>query len=237
MLETRFNNFSIQTAQIFKSTHAQITIMHLVSPEIEKYIDAHTTEESVALQQLNRRTQTDVLMPQMLSGKVQGQFLKFISQMLQPACILEIGTFTGYAAICLAAGLQEGGKLYTIDINEELEEIAGTHIEKAGLKDKIVQVIGNAATEIGKLEKTFDLVFIDADKQNYGLYFDLIIDKVRSGGFILADNVLWSGKIIDEKKDKDTQKLAEFNDKVQHDTRVENVIISIRDGIMMIRKK
>ena len=211
--------------------------MNLVSYEIEKYIDAHTTAESDALQQLNRKTQTDVLMPQMLSGKVQGQFLKFISQMLQPACVLEIGTFTGYAAICLAEGLPENGKLFTIDINEELEAIARTHIEKAGLQNKIIQIIGNAVQEIQQLNETFDLVFIDADKQNYSLYYDLMIDKVRSGGFILADNVLWSGKIIDEQKDKDTKKLAEFNDKVQQDNRVENVIVSIRDGIMMIRKK
>jgi len=211
--------------------------MNLVSHEIEKYIDAHTSDESDALKQLNRKTQTDVLMPQMLSGKVQGQFLKFISQMLQPDRVLEIGTYTGYAAICLAEGLTETGKLFTIDINEELETIVKTHVEKAGLQHKIFQIIGNATTEIEKLNETFDLVFIDADKQNYSLYFDLVIDKVRSGGFILADNVLWSGKIIDEKKDKDTQKLAEFNDKIQQDNRVENVIISIRDGIMMMRKK
>jgi caffeoyl-CoA O-methyltransferase len=211
--------------------------MNLVSPEIEKYIEAHTTGESDVLQQLNRKTQTDVLMPQMLSGKVQGQFLKFISQMVQPERVLEIGTFTGYAAICLAEGLTENGKLFTIDINEELEAIVKTHVEKAGLQNKIVQIIGNAAQEIQQLNETFDLVFIDADKQNYGLYFDLVIDKVRTGGIILADNVLWSGKIINEQKDKDTQKLAEFNDKVQQDNRVENVIVSIRDGIMMIRKK
>ena len=211
--------------------------MNLVSPEIEKYIEAHTTDESDVLQQLNRKTQTDVLMPQMLSGKVQGQFLKFISQMVQPERVLEIGTFTGYAAICLAEGLTENGKLFTIDINEELEAIVKTHVEKAGLQNKIIQIIGNAAQEIEQLNETFDLVFIDADKQNYGLYFDLVIDKVRTGGIILADNVLWSGKIIDEQKDKDTKKLAEFNDKVQQDNRVENVIVSIRDGIMMIRKK
>ncbi|MFN8296578.1 MAG: O-methyltransferase [Chitinophagales bacterium] len=211
--------------------------MHLVSPEIEKYIDTHTTDESDVLQQLNRKTHTDVLMPQMLSGKVQGQFLKFISQMLQPNRVLEIGTYTGYAAICLAAGLTETGKLFTIDINEELEDIVRTHVEKAGLQNKIVQIIGNATQEISKLEETFDLIFIDADKQNYSLYYDLVFDKLRSGGFILADNVLWSGKITDQKKDKDTQSLAEFNDKVQQDNRVENVIVSIRDGVMMIRKK
>jgi predicted O-methyltransferase YrrM len=133
--------------------------------------------------------------------------------------------------------LQEEGKLFTIDINEELEDMVRTHVEKAGLQNKIVQLIGKAADEIPKLNETFDLVFIDADKQNYSLYYDLVFDKVRPGGFILADNVLWSGKIIDEKKDKDTQKLADFNTKIQQDNRVENVIVSIRDGILMARKK
>lgn len=211
--------------------------MHLVSPEIEKYIDTHTSAESVVLAELNRKTHADVLMPQMLSGKVQGQFLKFISQMLQPRRILEIGTYTGYAAICLAEGLTEDGKLFTIDINEELGELVKTYIDKAGLSNKIIPITGDAREEIAKLDESFDLVFIDADKQNYCNYYDLVIDKVRSGGVILADNVLWSGKIIEEKKDKDTQKLAEFNTKVQQDNRVENVIISIRDGIMMARKK
>ena len=211
--------------------------MHLISPEIEKYIDAHTTEESALLQELNRKTHTDVLMPQMLSGKVQGQFLKIIAQMLQPKYILEIGTYTAYSTLCLAEGLTQNGKLYTVDINEELEDLVSTYIEKAGLQDKIIQIVGNAAQEIPKLNETFDLVFIDADKQNYSLYYDLVFDKVRNGGIILADNVLWSGKIISEQKDKDTQKLAEFNSKVQEDNRVENVIVSIRDGIMMIRKK
>jgi caffeoyl-CoA O-methyltransferase len=211
--------------------------MNLVSPEIEKYIAVHTTDESGILAELNRKTHADVLMPQMLSGKVQGQFLKFISRMLQPRRILEIGTYTGYAAICLAEGLTEDGRLFTIDINEELGELVKTYIDKAGLSNKIIPIIGDARDEIAKLDESFDLVFIDADKQNYSNYYDLVIDNVRSGGFILADNVLWSGKIIEEKKDKDTKKLAEFNTKVQQDNRVENVIISIRDGIMMARKK
>lgn len=211
--------------------------MHLVALEIEKYIDQNCSDESDALSALNRKTQTDVLMPQMLSGKVQGQFLQFISQMIQPNRVLEIGTFTGYSAICLAAGLQENGKIFTIDINEELESFVKTQVEKAGLQNKIIQLIGDATKLIDTLNETFDIVFIDADKQNYSLYYDLVFDIVRSGGFILADNVLWSGKIIDEKKDKDTQKLADFNEKVQQDNRVENVIVSVRDGIMMIRKK
>jgi predicted O-methyltransferase YrrM len=211
--------------------------MHLVSEEIENYIELHTSDEREVLRALNRKTQTDVLMPRMLSGKIQGQFLQMISKMLRPQKILEIGTFTGYSALCLAQGLTENGKLFTIDINEELEDLVRAHIEQAGFQNKIIQLIGNAVEEIPKLNETFDLVFIDADKQNYSLYYDLVFDKVRSGGFIFADNVLWSGKIIEEKKDKDTQKLADFNDKVQQDNRVENVIVSIRDGIMMIQKK
>ncbi len=211
--------------------------MNLVPGKIEAYIEQHTSDESEVLAALNRRTYTDVLMPQMISGKVQGQFLKFIAQMLQPERILEIGTYTGYAAICMATGLKENGKLWTIDINEELEDIAREHIEKAGFGEKIIQIIGDAKEEVNKLKETFDLVFIDADKQNYSLYYDLVFDKVRSGGFILADNILWSGKIIEEQKDKDTQKIDEFNKKIQQDSRVENVILSMRDGIMIIRKK
>lgn len=211
--------------------------MHLQSPEIEEYIQQHTSEEMEVLSQLNRQTNRDVLMPQMLSGKVQGQFLQMISQMIQPNSILEIGTYTGYSAICLAQGLAENGQLVTIDINEELEDMVRSFFEKARLQHKIKYIIGNATEVIKQLDETWDLVFIDADKQNYSMYYNLVIDKVRSGGFILADNVLWSGRITDEKKDKDTQKLAEFNQMVQQDSRVENVIVSIRDGIMMIRKK
>ena len=211
--------------------------MHLVAPDIEQYIEQHTTDEQPVLAALNRKTHTDVLLPQMLSGKVQGQFLQILSHMLRPRRVLEIGTFTGYAAICLAAGLQDDGKLYTIDINEELEPMVKDHLLAAGLQEKIFPLIGRAKDIIPTLDETFDLVFIDADKQNYSLYYDLVIDKVRSGGIILADNVLWSGKIINEKKDKDTQHLADFNDKIQQDSRVENVIVSIRDGIMMMRKK
>ncbi len=211
--------------------------MHLVPTLIEKYIDQHCSDEPQVLQELNRKTHADILMPQMLSGKVQGQFLKMISNMIRPARVLEIGTYTGYAAICLADGLQPDGKLFTIDVNEELEDVVNTYIEKSGFKNKIIPIVGDATKVIPDIDESFDLVFIDADKQNYSFYYDLVFDKVRSGGFILADNVLWSGRIIDEKKDKDTQKLAEFNQKVQQDNRVENVIISIRDGIMMIRKK
>ncbi len=211
--------------------------MDFLPPVIEAYALAHTSAESPLLTQLNRETHAKILQSRMLSGQMQGRLLALFSTMMRPRRILEIGTYTGYSALCLAEGLTEEGVLITIDVNEELEEVVKTHVEKAGLQHKIIQIIGDATSEINNLNETFDIVFIDADKQNYSLYYDLVIDKVRTGGFILADNVLWSGKIIDEKKDKDTQKLAEFNDKVQQDNRVDNVIVSMRDGIMMMRKK
>jgi predicted O-methyltransferase YrrM len=151
--------------------------------------------------------------------------------------ILEIGTFTGYSAICLAEGLKQDGQLITIDINEERVDIVQNAVESAGFEDKIICKIGAAEDIIPQLNEVFDLVFIDADKINYSLYFDLVIDKLRSGGIILADNVLWSGKVTDDKKDKDTLALLAFNQKVQQDIRVENVILSIRDGITLIYKK
>jgi len=209
----------------------------LVSEEIERYIEIHTSDEGEALKALDRRTHMDVLMPRMLSGKVQGRFLSILSRAIRPRYILEIGTFTGYSAICLAEGLQEGGKLVTIDINEERENIVQSAIRDAGMEDKIETLTGPAAEIIPGLDLDLDLVFIDADKASYSLYFDLVIDKVRSGGLILADNVLWSGKVVQEKKDKDTLALQLFNQKVQQDARVDNVILSVRDGISFIYKK
>jgi predicted O-methyltransferase YrrM len=173
----------------------------------------------------------------MLSGKVQGKFLSIISKMMNADRILEIGTFTGYSAICLAEGMKQDGQLITIDINEERVDIVQNAVESAGFEDKIICKIGAAEDIIPQLNEVFDLVFIDADKINYSLYFDLVIDKLRSGGIILADNVLWSGKVTDDKKDKDTLALLAFNQKVQQDIRVENVILSIRDGITLIYKK
>lgn len=211
--------------------------MHLVSPELEAYIDSHTSAETDLMAELNRRTHADVLMPQMLSGKVQGRVLQLLSQMLRPRRVLEIGTYTGYSALCLAAGLPEDGKLYTFDINEELEPMVRGYFEKAGMTDKIDYRIGDALQLIPQLDETFDLVFIDADKVNYSNYYDLVFDKVRPGGYILADNVLWSGKVLAEKKDKDTQAICDFNDKVHRDPRAEHVILSVRDGILVIRKK
>jgi len=210
--------------------------MRLLSPGLEKYIEDHCSDEDSVSAGLNRFTHLHVLMPQMLSGKVQGQVLSMFSHMIRPKRILEIGTFTGYAAIALAKGLSEDGLLFTIEVNPEQESTIRKHIKEAELEEKIKLLIGKAAEIIPTLQEQFDLVFIDADKLNYALYYDLIFDKVRSGGFIIADNVLWSGKVLEEKKDKDTLAMDAFNKKIQEDSRVDNVIASIRDGLLLIRK-
>ncbi len=211
--------------------------MHLVSPELETYIEQHTTEENDLLYQINRETNLHVMMPQMLSGRVQGQALRMFSMMIRPSRILELGTFTGYSAICLAQGLVEGGRLITIDINEELKYRTQQYFIKAGLGNIIEMHTGNAVEIIPSLNEVFDLVFIDADKQNYSLYLELVINKVRHGGFIIADNVLWSGKVIQHNPDKDTKAIQDFNDKVKNDSRLDCVIFSVRDGMMVMRKK
>jgi caffeoyl-CoA O-methyltransferase len=210
--------------------------MEFLPDDIADYIEAHTAGESDLLKKINRETHAKVLKPRMLSGQLQGRYLSMISHLLKPKNILEIGTYTGYSAICLAEGLAEDGKLITIDINEELETRVRDYFEQAGLSKKVEYRIGNALTIIPTLEQQFDLVFIDADKENYSRYYDLIFDKVKVGGIILADNVLWSGKITMSKPDKDTRALLEFNAKVNDDTRVENVLLPVRDGIMMARK-
>ncbi|MCO5247611.1 MAG: O-methyltransferase [Chitinophagales bacterium] len=209
----------------------------IISNQLLQYTADFTSEESLALQGLERKTYKDVLLPNMLSGKVQGRFLSFISRMLRPTHILEIGTFTGYSAICLAEGLSEDGQLITIDINDEREELINEAIQATGFQDKILCKTGSAAEIIPTINKQFDLVFIDADKVNYGLYFDLVIDKVRSGGIILVDNVLWRGEVVDEDGKGKAKMMRDFNEKVLKDLRVENVIITIRDGINMIYKK
>lgn len=209
---------------------------NIVPVEIEQYITQHSSEEWKNLADLNRETFVKVMMPQMLSGQVQGKFLEFISRMINPEYILEIGTYTGYSAICLAKGLKSAGKLITIDINEELTPMVKKYITLEKLEDKIEVLTGNAIQIIPTLTQQFDLVFIDADKNNYANYFDLVIEKVRPGGWILADNVLWSGKIISQNMDKDTLAIDSYNKKIQQDPRVENVIISIRDGISIARK-
>lgn len=210
--------------------------MEFIDKQLLVYAEQHTTNERDLLKQINRDTHAHVLRPRMLSGHLQGRILSMISHMIKPDRILEIGTYTGYSALCLAEGLTECGKLITIDINEELEQRVRNYFSNSPLASKIDYKTGNALTIIPELPEVFDLVFIDADKENYSRYFDLVIDKVRPGGIILADNVLWSGKVIEPKPDKDTVSILAFNKKVHDDPRVENVLLPVRDGIMMIRK-
>ena len=210
--------------------------MDLIDPTLLFYSEQHTTRENELLSSINRETHAKVLMSRMLSGHLQGRVLSMISHMIKPKVILEIGTYTGYSALCLAEGLAENGKLITIDINEELETMVRKSLKQAGLDGVVDYRIGNALNIIPQLDEKFDLVFIDADKENYHKYYDLVIDKVNLNGFILADNVLWSGKVLDEKPDKDTRAIKTFNSKINEDPRVENVLLPIRDGIMLIRK-
>jgi caffeoyl-CoA O-methyltransferase len=208
--------------------------------KIYEYVENHTQAEPEVLHELNRETHLKILKPRMLSGHLQGRALAMFSHMIKPKRILEIGTYTGYSAICMAEGMPQDGHLHTIDINEELESLVRRYFEKAGIADRSTLHIGNALEIIPQLNDTFDLVFIDADKINYGKYFDLVIDKVNPGGFILVDNVLWSGKVIPEgrkKLDPDTEAVIEFNQKVHQDEGVENVLFPIRDGVMVLRKK
>jgi predicted O-methyltransferase YrrM len=213
--------------------------MDFLPTDITAYAEAHTSPETELLRQLNRNTRAHVMAPRMLSGHLQGRFLAMIAHLLRPRRILEIGTYTGYSALCLAEGLTDDGRLITIDHNEELEDFARSYWRQSALNEKIDLRIGNAATIIPTLADTFDLVFIDADKRNNALYFDLIFDKLRPGGFILADNVLWSGKVIATagSADQDTAAVLAFNQKIQDDPRVENVLLPIRDGIMIVRKR
>lgn len=210
--------------------------MKFLPHEIEEYAATFSTKEDEVLYELNRETHLKIMLPQMLSGHIQGNFLKMMSYMVQPKRILEIGTYTGYSAICLAQGLSPGGKLYTIDINKELEDMCRKYFEKANLAVKIDYRIGDAIEIIPTINESLDLVFIDADKLNYANYYDLVIDKVKSGGFIIADNVLWSGKVCQDNMDKDTAALHAYNQKIQEDSRVENYLVPIRDGLMVARK-
>jgi predicted O-methyltransferase YrrM len=210
--------------------------MEVINEALQNYSEKHTSQESDLLASINRETHAKVLMPRMLSGHLQGRMLAMISNMIKPTHVLEIGTYTGYSAICLCEGIREGGKLVTLDINEELETTVRNNFSKAGLNGVIDYRIGNAVDIIPQLTMAFDLVFIDADKENYSHYFDMIIDNVNLGGFIMADNVLWSGKVLDAKQDKDTRAIVAFNDKINRDSRVENVLLPIRDGIMLMRK-
>ena len=213
--------------------------MNFLSQEIEDYALKHSDAELDVLKRLNRETHLKMTMPQMLSGHMQGLMLQLFSKMIRPKRILEIGTFTGYSAICLAQGLEEGGKLHTIDVNEEFKEIITRYIKEAGLEGKIQLHIGTAVNILPTLNEGFDLVFIDADKENYCTYYDLVFPKVKQGGFIIADNVLWSGKILNSpmKMDIETKSLFEYSQKIQSDSRVEKVLLPLRDGLMIARKK
>lgn len=207
-----------------------------VSQSISKYAEEHTTLPSNLLNKLERDTYLKQINPRMVAGHLQGQLLRMISFMIRPSAILEIGTFTGYSAICLASGLPESGILHTIEINEELESTAQQHIDQSALKAKIKLHIGDAKDIIPSLDLQFDLVYIDANKVHNSAYYDLVINKVNKGGFILTDNVLWNGKVVEEPKDKDTRNLDGFNKKIHQDPRVENVLLPVRDGIMIARK-
>ena len=213
--------------------------MHFLSEELENYAAQHTEDEPLLLKELNKRTHLNVLQPRMISGHFQGRFLSLLSKMVQPRTILEIGTYTGYATLCLAEGLHPEGVLHTIDIKEELTDLQREFFDRSGYGNQIVQHLGKAADIIPALNTTFDLVFIDADKQNYAHYFDLVIEKMNRGGIILSDNVLWSGKVVEEVKhnDKHTQALMAYNQKIKDDPRVETVLLPIRDGITLSRVK
>lgn len=210
----------------------------LIPGSINQYAEDYTTPESPALAALNRETNMKVELPVMLSGHLQGAVLQMISHMIKPRRILEVGTYTGYSAICLAQGLTPDGHLYTIDINEELEDMCFRYFCMAGVEKKITQKIGKAAEIIPALDEVFDLVFIDADKQNYHLYYDLVFDKVPVGGYILADNVLYDGEVVlpQEQQSKNARAIHAFNEKLKHDSRIEQVLMPVRDGIMVMRK-
>jgi len=213
--------------------------MEFLDPILDQYVTAHTSPEPEALHQLNRETHIKVLQPRMLSGHLQGRVLSMLSHMIKPKQVLEVGTYTGYSAICLAEGLAEGGRVHTIDVNEELEPMVSKYLALTGNSERVTMHIGAALDVIPTLEGPFDLVFLDADKHNYLRYYEAVFAKVPIGGYIIADNVLWSGKVTVEEeiqKDPDTAGLVAFNAHVLGDQRVENVLFPIRDGLMIARK-
>jgi caffeoyl-CoA O-methyltransferase len=205
---------------------------------LDQYIIDHISPEDDYLRELDRETNLKLIGARMLSGHLQGQILSMISSMIRPSCILEIGTFTGYSALCLAKGLAEGGQLHTIEIDDELVPMAQKYFLKSGMADRIVQHTGDARQIIPTINQSFDLVFIDADKRDYCDYYHLVFDKIPVGGFLLADNILWSGKVVDHEAadEVQTRSILEFNDLVQNDSRVKNVILPVRDGIMVVQK-
>ena len=213
--------------------------MHFLPENIDNYAVDHSQQEPTILKELSKETWQKVLNPRMLSGAFQGRILSMISKLIRPKNILEIGTYTGYSALCLAEGLSSEGKIFTLDKNEELETLQNKYFEKSGLRNQIEQFVGNAVEIIPTIDEKFDLVFIDADKSNYINYFHLIIDKMNSGGIILSDNVLWSGKVVEklDPKDKDTKVLLAYNKLLNTDNRIETVLLPIRDGLTISRVK
>ena len=211
--------------------------MHFISQELENYIEQHSEKEPELLAALNKETYQKVLLPRMLSGHFQGRVLSMLSKLIRPVNILEIGTYTGYSALCLCEGMQENGTLHTIDIKEELVDFQRKHFDKSPWENQIVQHLGEALDIIPTLDMKFDLVFIDADKENYINYFELIVPKMNKGGIILSDNVLWSGKVLEplHPKDISTKILLEYNQLLKNDPRVETVLLPIRDGLTVSR--
>jgi len=210
----------------------------LIDHDIEAYCEEHSTPESNLLYRLNRQTHLETINPRMLSGQLQGLFLTFVSKMLHPQNILEVGTFTGYSALCMAEGLADGGILHTIEHNIEYEDRIRNYFAQSPYSERIILHIGDAEQVIPTLDILWDLVFIDAEKEDYETFYDLVLPRTRQGGFILVDNTLWNGKVVGEvaHNDRDTQAITQFNDKVQHDDRVRNLLLPFRDGIMMIEK-
>lgn len=213
--------------------------MYFLPEDLDNYVVAHSEQEPELLQQLTRETYQKILQPIMLSGPYQGRVLSMISKLIRPKSILELGTFTGYSTLCLAEGLAPNGELHTIDINEELVDFQRKYFDKSDYGEQIIQHTGSALDIIPKLDQTFDLVFIDADKPNYSNYFHLIIDKLNKGGIILSDNVLWHGKVVEplNDKDKSTKAVLEYNTLLKNDKRIETVLLPIRDGLTISRKK
>ena len=211
--------------------------MNFISSKLQQYIDDHSMEESDLLKALDRETHQKVLQPRMLSGSYQGRLLALLAKMIEPKKILEVGTYTGYATLCMAEGLATGGSIDTIDYNEELSYIQRRYFDQSPYRSQIVQHLGEAKDVIKTLKGPYDLVFLDADKENYPQYFDLIIDKLETGGVILSDNVLWSGKVLEKASDEATSALQEYNHKINTDARVETIILPIRDGLTITRKR
>ena len=213
--------------------------MHFLPEKLDDYVVAHSQKEPELLQQLSRETWQKVLAPRMLSGHFQGRVLSMVSKLINPKNVLEIGTYTGYSALCLVEGIQPKGKLHTIDTNEELYDLQRKYFDKSGFGNQIIQHTGNALNIIPTIDKTFDLVFIDADKQNYPNYLEIILPKLKSGSVILSDNVLWTGKVIEkiQKGDKDTEALLKYNKMINEHSQLETVLLPIRDGLTITRVK